>query len=101
MSIGRSRSGEPWVLMRARRLGYGRNPLRRRVDRIESAIVFGAVLAALLMIPIAAATGTAVRNASEQTAAHRRAVLIQVQARTLEDTSPPRTQLDRSIPRSE
>jgi hypothetical protein len=72
--------------MRARRLGYGRNPLRRRVDRIESAIVFGAVLAALLMIPIAAATGTAVRNASEQAAAHRRAVLTQVQARTLEDT---------------
>ena len=54
--------------------------------RRESAIVFGAVLAALLMIPIAAATGTAVRNASEHAAAHRRAVLTQVQARTLEDT---------------
>ncbi|WP_329478680.1 hypothetical protein OG555_39490 [Kribbella sp. NBC_01484] len=86
MSIGRSRSGELWVLMRARRLGYGRNPLRRRVDRIESAIVLGAVLAALLMIPIAAATGTALRNASDHAAAHRRAVLTQVQARTLEDT---------------
>jgi hypothetical protein len=56
------------------------------VDRIESAIVFGAVLAALLMIPAAVAVGTAVQNASEHAAAQRRAVLHQVPARTLEDT---------------
>lgn len=86
MSIGQNRTGELWVLMRARRLGIGRNPLRRRVDRLEAAIVLSAVLAALVMIPAAAALGTSVRNSSENTAAQRRAVLTQVQARTLENT---------------
>jgi hypothetical protein len=88
MSTGQNRRGERWVLMQARRLGWGRNPLRRPVDRMESAIVFGAVFAALLMIPASAAVGTAVQNASEHGAAQRRAVLNQVAARTLEDTAP-------------
>jgi len=82
------RNGELWVLMQARRLGLGRSPLRRRVDRLESAIVWGAVLAALLMIPAAAAIGTAVRNASERSAAEQQAVLTQVRAQTLESSEP-------------
>ncbi|MEI8406550.1 MULTISPECIES: Rv1733c family protein [unclassified Kribbella] len=86
MSVDRNRAGELWVLMQARRLGIGRNPLRRRVDRLESMILACAILVALLMIPIAAALGTAVRNSSENSAAQRRAVLTQVQARTLENT---------------
>ncbi len=86
MSIGQNRSGERWVLMQARRLGFGRSPLHRTVDRIESAIILCAVLVALLITPVAAAVGTAVRNASEHAAAQRRAVLSQVQARTLENT---------------
>jgi hypothetical protein len=86
MSSTGSRNGERWVLMQARRLGFGRNPLRRRVDRIESAIVLGSVLAALLMIPASAAIGTAVRNASERGAAEHRASLVQMQARTAAGT---------------
>jgi hypothetical protein len=86
MSIAQNRAGELWVLMQVRRLGIGRNPLRRRVDRLESMVLLGAVLAALLMIPVAAALGTSVRNSSENAAAQRRAVLTQVQARTLENT---------------
>jgi hypothetical protein len=76
-----------WVLMKARRFGFGRHPLRRRVDRIESAIILAAVLVALLMIPVAVALGTSVRDSSEQAAAQRRATLTEVQARTLEDAA--------------
>ncbi|MFI7065273.1 hypothetical protein ACIBL3_30060 [Kribbella sp. NPDC050124] len=83
MSRTGRRNGELWVLMQARRLGFGRNPLRRRVDRMESAIVLGSILAALLMIPAAAAIGTAVRTASERSAEERRASLTQVQARAV------------------
>jgi len=86
MSIAQNRAGELWVLMQARRLGIGRNPLRRRVDRLESMVLLSAVLAALVMIPVAAALGTSVRNSSENTAAQRRAVLTEVRARTLENT---------------
>ena len=86
MSSTGSRNGELWVLMQARRLGFGRNPLRRGVDRMESAIVLGSILVALLMIPGSAAIGTAVRNASERGASERRATLIQVQARTVAST---------------
>jgi hypothetical protein len=72
--------------MQARRLGFGRNPLRRRFDRIESAIVLGSVLVALLMVPAAAAIGTAVRVASERGADERRATLTAVQARVTAGT---------------
>ncbi len=81
-----TRNGELWVVMQARRLGFGRNPLRRHVDRIESAIVLGSILVALLMVPGAAAIGNAVRTASERGADERRASLTQVQARTATDT---------------
>ena len=74
------------VLMQLRRLGFGRNPLRRRVDRIESALLLGALVAALLVVPAAAALGTTIHGRAEQTAAQRRAELRQVQARTLEST---------------
>jgi len=75
-----------WVQMQFRRLGFGGNPLRRGVDRVESVLALGTVLLALLAIPAAAALGTTIRNVSEQTAAQRRAELHPVQARTLEDT---------------
>jgi len=89
MSSTGSRNGELWVLMQARRLGFGRNPLRRGVDRLESAIILGSILVALLMIPGSAAIGTAVRNASERGASERRAALIQTQARTSTETTVP------------
>jgi hypothetical protein len=74
------------VLMQLRRLGFGRNPLRRRVDRIESALLLGALVAALLVVPAAAVLGTTIHDRAEHTAAQRRAELRQVQARTLEST---------------
>ncbi|MDX6239579.1 MAG: hypothetical protein QOG10_4394, partial [Kribbellaceae bacterium] len=40
MKTAQDRRGELWVLMQLRRFGFGRrNPLRRRVDRIESTVV--------------------------------------------------------------
>ena len=42
------RQGELWMLMQLRRLGLRRNPLRRPVDRLESVLLLGALLAALL-----------------------------------------------------
>jgi hypothetical protein len=77
--------GNSRVRRLARRLGFGRNPLRRRVDRIESAMLVAAALIAVLVIPAAVAVGTAVRDASEQAAAHRRSLLTQTTARTLAD----------------
>lgn len=85
MGTDQPRRGELWVLMQARRLGLGRNPLRRPVDRFESAVILFAVVAGLLMVPVGAAVGTSVRKASEQYAAHQRSVLQPVQARTTED----------------
>ncbi|TCN31211.1 hypothetical protein EV644_12986 [Kribbella orskensis] len=79
------RSGELWVLMHARRLGLGRNPLRRPVDRLEAGFVLLALVACLLTIPVGAAVGTSVRKAGENHAAQQRSSLQAVQARTIED----------------
>lgn len=85
MSTVKQRSGELWVLMQARRLG-GRNPLRRPSDRIETALLWCTLIAALLLIPVGAGLGKGVENSLEASAARQRAVLQQVQARTLEST---------------
>jgi hypothetical protein len=75
-----------WVLMQLRRFGFGRhNPLRRRVDRIESTAILVAILAGLIAVPVGAAFGMWVRERSEQHAAQQRSVLQTVQARTAED----------------
>lgn len=84
MSAVKQRSGELWVVMQTRRLGLGRNPLRRPSDRLETVLLWCALIAALLMIPIGAATGNGVRNSLEASSARQRAELHQVQARTLE-----------------
>lgn len=84
MSAAKQRSGELWVLMQTRRLGIGRNPLRRPSDRLESMLLWCALIAALLMLPIGAATGNAVRNTLDASSARQRAALHEVQARTLE-----------------
>lgn len=85
------RTGELWVLMHGHRLGLGRNPLRRRSDRIETVLLWCALVAALLLIPVGAAVGTSVRNASDASAAQQRAALYEVKARTLAGT-------ERSVP---
>jgi hypothetical protein len=86
MSAGKQRSGELWVLMQARRLGFGRNPLRRRSDRIEGILLWCALAAALLVIPLGAAAGTSIGNTLEASAARQRAALHEVRAQTLEGT---------------
>ncbi|TCC08469.1 hypothetical protein [Kribbella soli] len=86
MSTGKQRSGELWVLLQTRRLGFGRNPLRRWSDRAETALLWCAVIAALLLAPAGAAVGTGVRDSLNATAAQQRAVLHEVSARTLGST---------------
>jgi hypothetical protein len=86
MSTVGHRSPELSVLMLLRRLGFGRNPLRRRVDRVESVLLLSALLAALLAVPGAAVLGTTVRDRAESAAAQQRIVLHRVDARTLQDT---------------
>lgn len=84
MSTVKTRTAEQRVLMQVRRLGLGRNPLRRGSDRAEALVLWCGLLVALLLIPFAAAAGMAVRDASETSAGRQRAVLQEVQARTLE-----------------
>lgn len=87
MSTVKERSGELWVLRQSRRLGIGRNPLRRRSDRVEAVVLWCGLVVALLLIPVAAAVGTGVGNASAESAARQQAVLHEVKATTLEDTA--------------
>src|SRR5262245_17220912 len=86
MSAVKQRTGELWVLMQVRRLGFGRNALRRRTDRIETALLWCALIVALLVIPVGAAIGTNIQNASEASTAQQRAALHEVKARTLGST---------------
>lgn len=55
------------VLLRLR----GRDPLVRRIDRIEALVLVLAVAVSLLAIPIAAAVGTAVHDSSRRAYAER------------------------------
>ncbi len=86
MGTEKQRSGELWVLMQTRRLGFGRNPLRRWSDRAETMLLWCALLAALLLVPAGAAVGMSVRTSLNTTAAQQRAVLHEVRARTVEST---------------
>lgn len=79
--------GESTVLRWLRLLGFGRNPLRRRVDRLESVMLLGAMFVALLAIPAALVLGSTIHDQSERTASEQRSVLRRVEARTLEETA--------------
>lgn len=87
MSSTQQHRAERAVLMKLRLLGLGRNPLRRRVDRVESGVIIGVLVGALLAIPVAAGLGTSVREQADRTAAERRAQLRLVDARTVENTA--------------
>ncbi|WP_132155883.1 hypothetical protein [Kribbella antiqua] len=76
-----------FVVMQLRRLWLGHNPLRRRVDRLEAALLMIVLVAALLVIPAAAAFGTTIRNRAEHSAAEERAEARPVQVRTLGNTA--------------
>jgi len=91
MSTVMHRSAELWVLMQARRLGFGRNSLRRPSDRIETALLWCALIAALLMIPVGAAVGRSLQTFLDASAARQRASLHEVQGKTLEGS-------DRGVP---
>jgi hypothetical protein len=91
MSTVSHRSAELWVLMQARRLGFGRNSLRRPSDRIETALLWCALIAALLMIPVGAAVGRSLQTFLDASAARQRASLHEVQGKTLEGS-------DRGVP---
>jgi hypothetical protein len=87
MSSIQQHRAERAVLMKLRLLGLDRNPLRRSVDRVESGLIIGVLIGALLAIPVAAGLGTSVREQADRTAAERKAQLRQVDARTLENTA--------------
>ncbi|MER7251394.1 hypothetical protein [Kribbella sp. NPDC000426] len=91
MSAVMHRSGELWVLMQARRLGFGRNSLRRPSDRLEAALLWCALIAALVMLPVGAAVGTGLQSSLDASAARQRTSLHEVQGRALESA-------DRSVP---
>ncbi|TCM37263.1 hypothetical protein [Kribbella sp. VKM Ac-2568] len=76
---------ESRVHRQVRRFGFGRTPLRRTVDRVETAILLVAGLIAVLVVPAAMAVGTAASDASKDAAAQRRAVLTETPAQTLSD----------------
>src|SRR3954466_3411051 len=73
MSTAHPRRAELFVLMQLRRLGLGRNPLRRRVDRLEAGLLMTTLLAALLVVPAAAAVSTTISNRAERSATAERA----------------------------
>ncbi|MEU4195134.1 hypothetical protein AB0E69_24760 [Kribbella sp. NPDC026611] len=75
------------VLMQVRRLGLGRNPLRRTADRIEAVLLLGVLVLGLLAIPAAAALGTTIRERAEQSAARYRAEVHPAKAHTLEEAA--------------
>lgn len=78
--------GQLWVRRQARRLGFGRNPLRRRADRVEAGMALLTLVAALLMVAVGAMIGTSLRNSSDAAASRERAVLHEVMAHTLDST---------------
>ncbi len=86
MSTGKQRSGELWVLMLDRRLGFGRNPLRRWSDQAETVLLWFALITAMLLVPMGAAVGTSVRSSLNASAAQQRSALHEVRARTLENS---------------
>jgi hypothetical protein len=86
MSTTHEHRAELFMLMQLRLLGFGRNPLRRRVDRLEAVLLMVALTVASLVIPAAAAFGTAIRDRAEHAAAQERAHTRAVVARTLEDS---------------
>ncbi|RZU11153.1 hypothetical protein EV645_6312 [Kribbella rubisoli] len=87
MSSTPQHRAELFVMMQLRRLSFGHNLLRRRVDRIEAAFLLVAIAVALLVIPAAAALGTTLHDRAEQSATEERASVHQVRARTLEGTA--------------
>ncbi|MFD5247687.1 hypothetical protein ACFWIW_24335 [Amycolatopsis sp. NPDC058340] len=75
-------------------LWYTRNPLVRWSDRLEAALVIGAVLLALLAIPFAAAAGSAAYAEGRERAAEQVANRQEATAVLLADAPPVQVRLD-------
>jgi len=88
MNTGEGRQSGSRPMMVVRRYGWGRNPLRRGTDRIESAVVVLAVLAGLLAVPVAAAFGSGLGKAMARESDQIRVTARPVQVTTVEDASP-------------
>jgi len=86
MSITHQHRAELFMMMQLRLLSLGRNPLRRRVDRLEAVLSMVALMAASLVVPAAAAFGTTIRDRAERASVQERAHTRAVVARTLEDS---------------
>ena len=71
----------------ARRLGWGRNSLRRRSDRVEIAVVLVAICVAFAVVPLALVTGSVVYQQNLAVAAAQNAERFDVTAVLLEDTT--------------
>ena len=71
----------------ARRVGCGRNPLRRRSDRIESAVVLGAIVLALASVPLALEIGSLVYHDNLAVVAAQHAADRQIPATLLENAA--------------
>ncbi|MEU2005179.1 hypothetical protein ACH47B_29240 [Rhodococcus sp. NPDC019627] len=76
---------------------WSRNPLMRRSDRLEAALVVLAAVLILLAIPVAAAFGTATYTRLEHRTQALRAGVHQVPAVLLEDTHPAPDTLEASV----
>ncbi|MEV7551359.1 hypothetical protein AB0N89_17185 [Amycolatopsis sp. NPDC089917] len=77
-----------------RRIHPGRNPLARITDRIEAVILVGAVVAALLGIPLAAAAGSEAYATMMARSAFETATRHATNAVLLEDAPPARVGFD-------
>lgn len=75
------------------RAGFGRNPMRRRIDRVEAVVVLVALVIALAVLPVALAVGHAVQarglaaSAAEMAGGHQVAAVLTETAPTGTDAS--------------
>jgi len=61
------------ILAAARRLGLGNNPLRRHTDRVESLVLLGAIVIALVGLGLGVAVGEHTADSQARQAAHEQA----------------------------
>src|SRR5262245_27370885 len=71
-------------MMVARRMGLGRNQLRRGSDRLEVAVLWIGLVVSLLMLPVSAAVGTSIAERDARTSAATRSTGVQVIATTVD-----------------
>jgi hypothetical protein len=71
-------------MMVARRMGLGRNPLRRGSDRLEVAVLWIGLVVSLMLMPVSAAIGTSIAERDARMSAATRSAGAQVIATTLD-----------------